>query len=1090
MKQNPFSSTIILLSILTRAFIYAAYSQPMETVIQQGHPAAVTAVAFSPDGNLIATGSKDKTVKLWETSTGNEVRTLAGHASEITDIHFTPDGKYLLSSNWDHTVKVWEILTGRMIRDFTTHQRMVKSVTVDEKGTVFSAGAEREGYAWDMNTGDVKYTFRVDPGQYGPSLDLSPDGKYLAVGNDNGRILILNTSDADTVFNVRELEYSSCGGCYTKVIFSRTGKYFLSAANRGPMILWSMKDGSKIRTLVEKQDEYASIAFSPDENYALSADEKTITLWNLRNGKKTGENSDLEKTVNDIAVSPDGKFLLSGGNDNKATLWEIPGLQKVREFTGLFTKPVDTGLDLDPDDYWQSLPYQIIQLKKQFELSPDGNYLVKGYMGTAAQYWSWKEGRITRELKGHTKAVLCFDYSPNGKYLVTGGGDKIAILWNASTGDSIRAFKGHTYVIFDVRFSHDGKLLATGGYDGTARIWDVATGKQLISIRLSPDQNSIDYAFSVSFTPNDLYLVTGSLGKKLTMWEIDTGEEYRTFTGHTDVVSEIRFLPDGKSMISSSWDHSLKCWDYRNGFTEKKFAGHEGPVNDFDITPDGKKMISASTDRSLILWDVDKAEMIRKFVGHTAPVTAVRFSRNGRHAISEGLDGVIKIWDLESGEELASQFIIRPAEWLITNPSGYFYSQGNVRGYVHFVKGTETYETGQFFEQFYRPDIMENIFSSDRSLLPDQNISSRLVQSPPPSVEITYPDNGLRVKNPDINVLVKITNNGGGIDEVKLMHNGKRLPDNREGVDRVQSKGKSLFQTYKVALIPGLNTFGASAFSKGRVESKIAERTVMYEGKDNPATCYAVIVGINKYVNPAMSLNYARADAEDFAKVVKANEGSLFSKVNIFPLYDSDASRENILNTLDKISTLADPSDVFIFYYAGHGSMAGNDFYFIPVECTRLYEQSALSKVAIEDVVMQEKFRKINALKQVVIMDACQSGGSVEMLAQRGAANEKAIAQLSRSAGVHIMASAGSEQFASEYKELKHGIFTYVLLQAMEGKADGAPADGQVTMYELKSYLDAVVPELSEKYKGKSQYPYTFSRGHDFPISLDEDEKK
>ena len=84
------------------------------------------------------------------------------------------------------------------------------------------------------------------------------------------------------------------------------------------------------------------------------------------------------------------------------------------------------------------------------------------------------------------------------------------------------------------------------------------------------------------------------------------------------------------------------------------------------------------------------------------------------------------------------------------------------------------------------------------------------------------------------------------------------------------------------------------------------------------------------------------------------------------------------------------------------------------------------------------------------------------------------------------MASAGSEQFASEYKELKHGIFTYVLLQAMAGKADGAPADGQVTLYELKSYLDAVVPELSEKYKGRAQYPYTFSRGHDFPISLDE----
>ena len=148
--------------------------------------------------------------------------------------------------------------------------------------------------------------------------------------------------------------------------------------------------------------------------------------------------------------------------------------------------------------------------------------------------------------------------------------------------------------------------------------------------------------------------------------------------------------------------------------------------------------------------------------------------------------------------------------------------------------------------------------------------------------------------------------------------------------------------------------------------------------------------------------------------------------------------------------------------------------------------EGALNKEAIEASLLQEKFKKIKALKQLIIMDACQSGGSVELLAARGANEEKAIAQLSRSAGIHVMASAGSEQFATEFAELGHGLFTYVLINALRGEADGAPKDGKVTIYELKSYIDDQVPEMTRKVKGNPQYPYTFSRGQDFPIIIKE----
>jgi uncharacterized caspase-like protein len=234
-----------------------------------------------------------------------------------------------------------------------------------------------------------------------------------------------------------------------------------------------------------------------------------------------------------------------------------------------------------------------------------------------------------------------------------------------------------------------------------------------------------------------------------------------------------------------------------------------------------------------------------------------------------------------------------------------------------------------------------------------------------------------------------------------------------------------------------------------------------------------------------MTLNYARPDAESFSAMMSNNSVQLFKNVELHTLYDEDASRQKILTTLDELTAKINQEDVFIFYYAGHGSMVDDNFYFIPSESLRLYDVSSLNKEAIEASILQDKFKHIKALKQLIVMDACQSGGSVELLATRGASEEKAIAQLSRSAGIHVMASAGSEQFATEFAELGHGLFTYVLIKALQGEADGAPKDGKVTIYELKSYIDDQVPEMTRKLKGKPQYPYTFSRGQDFPVVIE-----
>src|SRR5690606_20179834 len=140
---------------------------------------------------------------------------------------------------------------------------------------------------------------------------------------------------------------------------------------------------------------------------------------------------------------------------------------------------------------------------------------------------------------------------------------------------------------------------------------------------------------------------------------------------------------------------------------------------------------------------------------------------------------------------------------------------------------------------------------------------------------------------------------------------------------------------------------------------------------------------------------YAKPDAKSLSTIIN-QQGDLYKKIDVRSLYDKDATRIKILDKLDDLAGQILQEDIFVFYYAGHGSMVDNKFYIIPTENSRLYDLNSLEKEAIEASVLQEKLTRIKALKQLIVMDACQSGGSVELLATRGASEEKAIAQLSR----------------------------------------------------------------------------------------------
>ncbi len=1057
-------------------------AQSLETVIQKGHELAVIAIAMSPDSNYVATGSRDKTAKLWELSTGREVRSFLGHEASVNGLDFSSDGKFLITSSGDKTARIWEVETGREIYSISPEADYVTDVGFGPNNSYFIvAGYTDTARVIDFKTKNVLARIPVDPDKsrgYGTQFAISPDGKWVGFGEDNRKATIYKSAGWQKTYTFT-FEQGWCGGCMTLVTFTPDSQFAVMASYKGAVKKYDLKNGQLVKRYQEDVGDLSALSVSPDGKKIMMATKTEIFLWDTETGKELAKiTPGLPEEINETLFTLDSKKLLITCNDNTTAIWDLAKNKVSGLLTGFLNQRDKGGLTYDQDDYWEAGIAKYVRFKNHLLITRDGKELIKGKFGTKVKRWDIATGKGLMEYTGHKKAVLCYDLSKDGKRMVTGGGDGKMILWDVHTGDSIQTIASYRQPVLDIHFNEEETQIVTSSWDATVKIHDLKTKKLLHYFEFTEGGS----AYNVIWSPGDLYLFT-SQGNILKMWETDTHSQVREFLGHQDLISSLHFSPDNRWLMSTSWDGSIRLWDVGTGLMVKKFKGHKGAVHTAIFSQDGKYVYSAGADRVIRVWDVATSKIIRELEGHNGEVTSVLLSPDNKMLISHSVDGATKFWDLNSGREFFEHIHFGEKEWMVKNPEGYFNGTQDARQFIHFVNGMKTYSVDQFFDEFYRPDLLPKIFQSRGGNEESRGIQGKLQKSPPPIVKIAV----LQGAEPGkAELYVKITDPGSGVELLKLFHNGKSIPINRQALKLPKGKDQSTTYRHVVSLVGGTNTFTASALNEDKVESDPVSAELFSESSGKSSTCYVLSVGINLYKNPKMTLNYAQPDAASFSKMMDERGTQLYKNIELHTLYDADASRANILKALDDLSGKVQQEDVFIFYYAGHGSMVDNQFFFIPTESSRLYDLSSLERDAIEAGLLQDKFKNIKALKQLIVMDACQSGASVELLATRGAAEEKAIAQLSRSAGIHVMASAGSEQFATEFSELGHGLFTYLLIKALKGDADGAPKDGKVTIYELKSYLDDQVPELTRKLKGKPQYPYTFSRGQDFPIVVED----
>ncbi|THU91717.1 WD40 repeat-like protein, partial [Dendrothele bispora CBS 962.96] len=585
----------------------------------------ITSVAYSPDGRHIVSGSKDKTLRIWDTQTGQQVgQPLQGHTHNVWSVAYSPDGRHIVSGSEDKTVRIWDSQTGQPVgHPLQSHTDCVWSVAYSPDGIHIVSGSEDKTVRiWDSRTGwpvGQPLQGHTDNVQ---SVVYSPDGRHIVSGSLDKTVRIWDFQTGQPVGQPLQGHTD----CVWSVAYSPDGKHIVSGSSDKTVRIWDSQNGQPVgQPLHGHTFPVCSVAYSPDDRHIVSGSaDQTFRIWDSQTGQQVGQplqgHSD---SVWSVAYSPDGIHIVSGSPDKTMRIWDSQ--------TG---QPVDQPLQ-GHTDYVQSAAY-----------SPDGRHIVSGSNDKTVRIWDSQTGQpVGQPLQGHTDKVQSVAYSPDGRHIVSGSDDKTVRIWESQTGQPVgQPLQGHTDNPTALAYSPDGRHIVSGSRDSTVRIWDSQTGQPVDQPLLGPTES----VWSVAYSSDGRHIVSGSDDKTVRIWDSQTGQPFgQPLQGHTDSVWSVAYSPDGRHIVSGSCDNTVRIWDSQTGQpVSQPLQGHTDYVSLVAYSPDGRYIVSGSADKTVRIWDSQTGHPVgQPLQGHTDHVSSVAYSPDGKHIVSGSKDKTVRIWD-------------------------------------------------------------------------------------------------------------------------------------------------------------------------------------------------------------------------------------------------------------------------------------------------------------------------------------------------------------------------------------------------------------------------------------------------------------
>ncbi|KAH0584862.1 hypothetical protein H2248_008140 [Termitomyces sp. 'cryptogamus'] len=581
----------------------------------------VGCVAFSHDSKWIVSGSYDKSVRVWDASSGTEMQQLHGHNEEVTSVAFSPDNKSIVSGSSDKSVRVWDASSGAELQQLHGHNKKVTSVAFSSDGKwIISGSDDKSVRVWNVSNGATLKQL-IGHNKRVTSVAFSQDGKWIASGSDDKSVRVWDS------FSGAELQQLNGHASYVaSVAFSPDGKCIVSGSDDESVRVWDASSGTELQHFNGHRNGITSVAFSPDGKCIVSgSDDKSVRVWDLSNGVELQHLNGHSGSVRSVAFSPDGKCIASGSDDKFVRVW---------------IWNASSGAEMQQSDGHTSYITSV-------SFSSNSKWIASGSDDKSVRVWDVFSGTLVQQYNGHNKAVKSVAFSPDGTLVVSGSDDRSVQVWEASSGTKLQQYNGHKGGVTSVAFSLNGKCIVSGANDNSLRVCDTSSGREIQ--QLNGHKKAVR---SVAYSPDSKWIVSGSDDNSVRVWDASSGTELHQLNSHTDYVRSVAFSPDSKWIVSGSDDNSVRVWDASDGVELKCLDGHSGYIRSVAFSPDGKCIVSGSDDKSVQVWDASSGTKLQQYNGHKSGVTSVVFSPDGKCIVSGSNDKSVRVWNAFSGAEL------------------------------------------------------------------------------------------------------------------------------------------------------------------------------------------------------------------------------------------------------------------------------------------------------------------------------------------------------------------------------------------------------------------------------------------------------
>ena len=1091
----------------------------IETIVQSGHYLNILDAAFSPDGYLIATCSPDETVRLWDVAMGCEIAVLKGHKGPVYKICFSHNGRWLASCSWDLTVRIWDIQSRCCIRVLDSSEQKslmsVDEITFSKSDQyIVSGGMTRYSdptqiRVWHWESGQEIKNFEI-PETKVSALAFSPDESLIAIaqsGFEYNNVRVIDFETGNTLLFLqdevppRKSDNSIRTTTAVDLIFHEDSRTLVFASLGKINLIDSVRKECVAKLPI---DDFVFKVWRQLDGKLVAFGKRSITIWDIA----------LRQHIETIdvcahSISPNGD-LLARSSERDLELIDRHTCQVIRKLGGQL-----------------NLPEEIGNLHQQFVLAANPMYpiLASAAPNGMVRIWDLRKAKAPITIAAHPSFIEAIAFDPRGKILATSGDDNTIKLWQVQNGVLLHVISLDS-TVQSLVFSTDGSRLIAGLYDGSVHIIQPNSGEDYETVSLPEGEVS-----AVMALPFSREILATSF-RKLYIWNNDLSE-HRSFENQFPITS-LACNHEGTLAIaggSSKWFGAahpkliqgfIILLDFNIGSFTHLLQGHTAQVRAITFDPAGKTIASGGADGKVIVWDVDSGDQIFSIDAHAGDVTGICFTSDGAFIASIGLDSVIRLWEASTGELAATLISLNEEDYVISTDKGYYNSTKPGLRSVMFRADNQIFPFEQFDLQLNRPDqvlkrlgfalpgIVEAYAKAHQRRIQKLGLNSDIseienIKTPQIKLATEPPASVFQDRKIQLNVLIQRAQNP--LDRLMVYCNDIPIC-RKDGID-LKVLGQNNEISVDIDLASGDNKVQLYAADINGIQSPLETFRTFFVNPQQQSKLFILAVGISKYCDSGFNLEYAAKDAGDLVQEIQRLQ-SRFSQVETCVLLNEQATQSNILKSKAFLEE-AEIDDHIIIFFAGHGTIQGLDYFFLPSDFNP--EDVETTSVSYDQIELL--LNSTSARRRLVLLDTCHSGEPEEFSNSHNVKEPNAgvqkvrsfrdfpavtysskeprnsripllnrlpelFADLRRDSGAYVIAAAGASEYAREFEELKNGVFTSCVIQALrEGNAD-RNKDGIITISELYRFVTKNVETLT----GGNQRPITRSENmaDDFPV--------